>query len=88
MIKIITTTHNNNQNKSTATMYFTNTLQKSSTQQHCKLSREIFCINEVLAKIENNSLKISLPEYSSVHRQGRNYEGTGYLPGILPCIWT
>ena len=65
MIKIITTTHNNNQNKSTTTMYFTNTLQKPSTQQRCKLSQEIFCINDALAKIENNSLKISLPEYSS-----------------------
>ena len=64
MIKIITTAHNN-QNKSTTTMYFTNTLQKPSPQQHCKLSQEIFCINEALAKIENNSLKISLPEYSS-----------------------
>ena len=60
MIKIATTTHINKQNKEITTNYRTSTLQKHKLNDTLYQFKDQFCINDVLAKIENNSLKIIL----------------------------
>ena len=72
------TTHINKQNKGTSTNHCTNTLQKNKLQSILDQFREQFCINEVVANIENNSLRILLTQIT-------NYRQVDRQPGVQPC---
>ena len=55
-MEIAATANNNKQNKRTTKKYHTSTLQKNKLNGRLDIFQNQFCINEALAKIENNLL--------------------------------